>query len=163
MIREATPGEGALIAAEFWYPLAEQMEPYSELNELTDDAVEKATAEFEDLLEADDRYDFFYEEDGAPVGYVSVEVGVRPTRKLGRYADVVDLYVKADYRGEGRGTALLERVESVAEDEDCDVLRVSAEWENDAARRLYERFGYERRQVEYTKTVTPGGAASAPD
>ncbi len=163
MIREAKPGEGALIAAEFWYPLAKQMEPYSELDELTDDAVEKATAGFEDLLDADDRYDFFYEEDGTPVGYVSVEIGDRPTRTLGTYAHVVDLYVKEDYRGEGRGRRLLERAESVAEDEDCDFLRVSTEWENDAARRLYERIGYEKKQVTYTKTVARGDVSPAPD
>ena len=75
------------------------------------------------------------------------------TRKKGKYASIVDLYVKEEFRGQGHGTALLERAEAIAEREGCDFLRVSAEWENESAQRFYETRQYERKQLTYTKTV----------
>ena len=150
MIREAGPEDADLIAEEFWYPLATEMEPYSELNELTADALEQARAGFAEVLTDDDRYDFLLERDGTAVGHVSVEIGTRPTRKLGKYLAVLDLYVKEGFRGQGHGTRLLRRVETLAEDEDCDFVRVAAEWDNAPARAFYERHGYEPKQAKYT-------------
>lgn len=153
MIREAGPEDADLIAEEFWYPLAREMEPYSELNELADDALERARAGFAEVLTDDDRYDFLLEDDGTAVAHISVEVGTRPTRALGRYLGILDLYVDPEHRGQGYGTRLLRRVEALAEAEDCDFVRVSAEWDNAPARAFYERNGYEPKQARYAKSL----------
>jgi ribosomal protein S18 acetylase RimI-like enzyme len=153
VIREAEAGEGALIAEEFWYPLATEMASHSPLDELTDDALAHAREAFDRLLEEDDRYDLLSERDRVAVAYASVEIDERPTRRLGRHATVVDLYVKPGHRGEGHGTRLLDEAETIAQREACDYLRISAEWGNEGARRLYERVGYEAKQVSYTKRL----------
>mgnify|MGYP006284791491 CR=1 FL=1 len=153
MIREAKPGEGSLIAEEFWYPLATEMAEHSVLNELTEDALAVAREGFEELLAEDQRYDFLLEDEGTAVGYISAETGTRPTRKRGKYASIIDLYVKEGHRGQGHGTALVEHVEQLAAREDCDFLRVSAEWDNAGARDFYEKHGYGTKQVKYAKVV----------
>lgn len=152
-IREAEAGEEAMLAASFWYPLAELMERYSELNTLVDDAVEIAEAGFNSLLEDDDRFVYLLEDDGMEVAFVAVEIGERPTRETGRYASITDLYVKEGYRGQGYGTRLLERVETLATTENCDYIDVSAEWENHDARAFYESVGYGKKQVTYAKPL----------
>ncbi|MFB6119356.1 GNAT family N-acetyltransferase [Halosegnis sp.] len=153
MIRDADPTDADLIAEEFWYPLAKEMEAHSPLNELTDDALAVAKAGFADLLTDDERYDFLLEEDGTCKAYLSAECGERPTRVQGRYLALIDLYVKEPYRREGHATALLEHAETVAATEDYDFITVEAEWENTPARRVYEARGYTNKQVEYTKRV----------
>ncbi|MCY4731683.1 GNAT family N-acetyltransferase [Natronomonas gomsonensis] len=152
-IREAEASEVAMLAETFWHPLAERMERYSELNALTDDAVEMAVEEFESLLEDEERTVFLLEDEGAEVGFVAVEFGERPTREKGKYATVTDLYVKEAFRGRGYGTKLLERVETLAATEDCDYLDVSAEFENHDARAFYENAGYDAKQVTYAKPL----------
>ncbi|GAB6878638.1 hypothetical protein JCM17823_09120 [Halorubrum gandharaense] len=66
---------------------------------------------------------------------------------------VNDRFVREGHRGEGHGTRLLSEAEELAAAEDCDFLRLSAEWENDGARRLYEREGYTPKQATYTKRL----------
>lgn len=154
-IREAEAGEGPMVAAEFWYPLATAMESHSELNELTEDALEKARDGFESRIREDGTFVFVLETDeGTPVGFVSGERGERPTRRRGRYVSIDDIYVREEYRGRGYGTRLIERVESLAEAEGRDFVTVSTEWDNEGARRLYERCGYEAKQVSYAKCAS---------
>jgi GNAT superfamily N-acetyltransferase len=152
-IRDATREDARLLATEFWYPLAEQMEAYSELNELRENAAEHAVDGMESLLDRDDVYIFLLLVDDDPVAYVSVELGEHPSRAHGRYASILDLYVKEPHRGEGYGTALVDHVEELAADEDCDFLEVSAEWENEPAREFYRKREYEPRQVTFAKSL----------
>jgi len=152
-IREATLDDAALLATEFWYPLAKQMEQYSDLNELHADAREDAVDGFEDMLQRDDRRIFLREADGDPIAHVLVELDERPSRERGRYANIADLYVKEAHRGDGHGTALVEHVEALADREDRDYLTVSAEWANEPAREFYRKRDYEPKQVTYAKPL----------
>jgi len=152
-IRQAVPGEGALIAEEFWYPLAEEMTEYSALNELTPDALDSAADGFEHMLAADDRRIFLLEVEGTPAGFLNVVLGEHPTRVRGAYAEVTDLYVAEGFRNRGNGTGLLEKAEAVAAAEGCDSVEISAEWANEGARRLYERLDYDPKQVTYAKRL----------
>lgn len=152
-VREATLDDARLLATEFWHPLAEGMVQYSALNELHDDAAEDAIAGFERLLSRDEMHVFLREDDDDPVAYVSVELGERPSREHGRYADITDLYVKEPHRGRGHGTALVEHAEALADREDRDYLTVSAEWENHDAREFYRDRDYERKQITFAKPL----------
>jgi len=152
-IREATLDDAALLATEFWYPLAKGMEEYSDLNEISDDAAEHAVDGFERLLESDDHRTFLRDVDGDPIAYVLVELDERPSRERGRYVDILDLYVAEPHRGDGHGTALVEHVEALAARDDRDYLTVSAEWENQPAREFYRKRDYEPKQITYAKPL----------
>jgi ribosomal protein S18 acetylase RimI-like enzyme len=60
-----------------------------------------------------------------------------------------------DRRGEGIGTELFETVERdlAATGHDAVALEVIAE--NEAARRLYDRLGYEQHRIELSKSLAP--------
>jgi ribosomal protein S18 acetylase RimI-like enzyme len=152
-IREATLDDARLLATEFWHPLAKQMEQYSPLNELRDGVAEDAVDAFEAMLQRDDRRVFLREVDGDAVAFLVLELGERTSRERGRYADIVDLYVKNAHRDQGHGTALVEHVEALAACDDRDYLTVSAEWQNDPAREFYRKRDYEPKQVTFAKPL----------
>nr|WP_121434536.1 ribosomal protein S18-alanine N-acetyltransferase [Actinomadura pelletieri] len=74
--------------------------------------------------------------DGEIVGYAGLAAA-------GGQADVQTLGVRADQRGSGIGAALLTELldEAIRRDSEAVFLEVRAD--NDAARRLYERFGFD--------------------
>lgn len=152
-IRPATHDDAERLATEFWYPLAKQMEQYSDLNELRDGVAEHAVGGFEDMLQRDDRRIFLRDVDGDPIAFLVVEFGNHPSRERGDYVELVDLYVKEAHRGDGHGTALLDHAEALADREDCDFLKVSAEWQNQPARDFYENRDYEPKQITYAKPL----------
>jgi ribosomal protein S18 acetylase RimI-like enzyme len=148
-------GEGDLDAlVERWYDLATAMEEHSELNEIAyEDAGSVPDDGFRAHLDDDAITDYLVVVDGETVGFVTLEAGERPSRKRGRYLDVVNLEIDADHRNEGYGTAVLERVAAMARDDDRDYLTVSCEWENDGARRFYRDAGFEPKQVTYARSL----------
>jgi len=154
-IREATVEDAETVAREFWHPLAKHVEQYSELNAVRDDAADHAVDEFEDRIAGDDHLIFLLEADDAeaPVACITADFGDHPSRKHGDHLYISALHVKEGHRGNGYGSALLEHVEAIADREDCDFLKVSAEWPNQPARTLYETRGYEPKQVTYTKPL----------
>ncbi|CQH57386.1 GNAT family acetyltransferase [Halobacterium hubeiense] len=90
---------------------------------------------------------------GQPVGFVMfhVETGFFETDATRGVVD--NLYVVADARGEGVGSALLDYAERQLRDAGADVLAVEALWDNEAARRLYERRGYAPHRVTMEKAA----------
>jgi ribosomal protein S18 acetylase RimI-like enzyme len=139
---------------ERWYELATAMEPYSALNEITyGDAAAVSDDGFRAHLDDPDVTDYLVVVDGETVGFVTVETGERPSRERGRYLDVVNLEIDATHRNEGYGSAVLDRVETMARDDDRDYLTVSCEWNNDGARRFYRDAGFEPKQVTYARSL----------
>lgn len=90
------------------------------------------------------------------VGFV---VGILQERKNRR--DVIDslggritdLYVDAAYRGRGIGTLLMRHIEAYFRMNGCDVVQVEVFVPNALARRLYEKFGYEYRDIDTMKQL----------
>jgi GNAT superfamily N-acetyltransferase len=154
-ISEATVEDAETVAREFWYPLAKHVEQYSALNAVREDAADHAVDEFEDRIGGDDHRIFLLEVDGDanPVACITVELGERPSREHGDHRYIGALHVKESHRGNGYGTALVEHAEALADREDCDFLKGSAEWRNEPARNLYESMGYDPKQVTYTKPL----------
>jgi ribosomal protein S18 acetylase RimI-like enzyme len=67
---------------------------------------------------------------------------------------VVDnVYVIPEARGQGVGSALLDFAEDALREGGADVLAVEALWANEAARRLYERRGYDPHRVTLERPV----------
>ena len=57
--------------------------------------------------------------------------------------NIHDLAVLPDFRGRGIGQSLLSEIENRARQRDCCKLTLEVRTDNDGARRLYERFGFE--------------------
>jgi ribosomal protein S18 acetylase RimI-like enzyme len=148
-------GEDDLDAlVERWYDLATAMESHSPLNEIVySDAGAVPDDGFRAHLDDPATTDYLVVVDGETVGFVTLETGERPSRKRGRYLDVVNLEIDPDHRNEGCGSAVLERVEAMARDDDRDYLTVSCEWGNDGARRLYRDAGFEPKRVTYARSL----------
>ncbi|WP_232685843.1 GNAT family N-acetyltransferase [Halobacterium zhouii] len=92
-------------------------------------------------------------EGGHTVGFVMyhVETGMYETDSTRGVVD--NLYVVPAVRNQGVGSALLDHAEADLREEGADVLAVEALWSNEAARRLYERRGYEGHRVTYEQSV----------
>jgi len=70
---------------------------------------------------------------------------------------VYNLYVVAEARGEGVGSALLDAAEDALIERGADVLAIEALWANEDARRLYEERGYEPHRVQFEREVEGDG------
>ncbi|QGA80474.1 GNAT family N-acetyltransferase [Candidatus Nanohalobium constans] len=152
-IRRAEPGDEELLAKDFWHPLAKEMEKYHEVNRLKKNAEEDAVSAFEDRIK-DESYTFFFLEiDSEEVGYISLEEGNRSSREEEEYMAVIGLFVKERYREEGLGTELMSRAKEFAQEKDVDYMMVSAEWQNDRARKFYNENGFEEKKVKFVQMV----------
>lgn len=96
------------------------------------DAFESFLGEPGFLVAADD--------EGYVTGYVVADVTPNYGRDLGHVKDVA---VHPDRRGEGVGSALLERAIAVLAAEGAATVKLEVRVENDGARSLYETFGFE--------------------
>lgn len=89
--------------------------------------------------------------DPEPVGFVMYE------RQAGRYSQretvgsVTALYVQPDARGQSIGSRLLEAAEADLADSGVDTISLEVLADNEAARRFYDRHGYEPHRVELSK------------
>ncbi|MDH5019977.1 GNAT family N-acetyltransferase [Halobacterium rubrum] len=93
---------------------------------------------------------------GLAVGFVMfhAETGLYETDATRGVVD--NVYVRPDQRGDGLGSALLDFAEDALCEDGADVLAVEALAANDAARRLYERRGYQPHRVTYERPADPG-------
>lgn len=82
--------------------------------------------------------------DGKPVGYASFAV-LYPAYPLGGALFMKDLFVLAEARSAGVGEALMHRMAREAVERGCVRFDWSAETENTAALRFYDRLGAERQ------------------
>jgi len=151
-IRVADKGDITVLSS-FWFKLAEGMEQYSELNELVENAEEEAKDGFKELLQKEDYTIFILEIDGKPSGYMILQTDNRCSRTKGKYASIVDLFVIEEHRSQGYGTEMIKKAEKWANNQDCDYITVSAEWENQEARNFYEKNEFNEKQVKYAKTL----------
>ncbi|MBC5793181.1 MAG: GNAT family N-acetyltransferase [Nanohaloarchaea archaeon] len=150
-IRTADIEDREILAHEMWIELAEMMEPYSEANELKEDPKELALNGFENVLESEDYETFLIEKDGNEIGFMNVKVEEKTTFKMDKCLDIVDLFIKEGFRGEGYGTKLVEKAEEYADKTGCDYITVSAEWKNKKAQEFYEKKGFKQKQVQFIK------------
>jgi len=83
--------------------------------------------------------------DGAPVGHAFVKwPGALSSRqaRMERCVEVEDLFVMADHRARGIGTALLEASELAAREAGHPRIGLAVALDNEGARRLYALHGY---------------------
>ncbi|WP_277554639.1 GNAT family N-acetyltransferase [Halobaculum limi] len=137
-----------------WYDLATAMEDHSELNKLVyEDAKDVPDDGFRAHLDADDVTDYLVVDEGETIGFLTLSAGEHPSRRYSRYLRIVNLAIDEAHRGQGHGTAVVDRVRERARERGCDHLKVSCEWGNEGARRFYRDTGFEPKQVEYAQPL----------
>ena len=137
-----------------WYELAKAMEDYSELNELVYADVDEASVSgFRARLDDEDITDYLIVHDDETIGFVTIREGHHPSRQYSSYLRIVNLAIDEDHRGQGHGTAVVERVKELARERGCDHLKVSCEWQNEGARRFYRDTGFQPKQIVYAQPL----------
>ena len=60
----------------------------------------------------------------------------------GRYLEVDNIVTDPEHRGQGAGTQLMEAMEKIAHERNCEILVLDSYASNTASHRLYHRLGY---------------------
>ena len=137
-----------------WYALASSMESYDEMNQLSYTDVDDVSEDgFRNHLDAEKITDYLVVHENETIGYVVLREGHHPSRQYSHYLRIVDLYIDENRRNRGHGTAVVERVKSIAREKGCDHLKVSCEWENEDARQFYREADFQPKQVEYAQPL----------
>ena len=107
------------------------------------------------LQEVVDKYPH-YELYGAFDGDALVAVcGAWVATKLwcGRYLEIDNIVTDPERRSKGAGTCLMEAMESLARERDCEILVLDSYASNTASHRLYHRLGYEIKGFHFVKEL----------
>jgi ribosomal protein S18 acetylase RimI-like enzyme len=70
-----------------------------------------------------------------------------------KFGEVLELVVKAGYRGKGVGTMLMNKLEEYFKKNNCNISGVGVLAPNKKAHRLYSKLGYEDRSFYMTKNL----------
>ncbi|ELZ96877.1 N-acetyltransferase GCN5 [Haloferax mucosum ATCC BAA-1512] len=148
---------------DLWLPFAAEMGDIDQYDALADDVDvrSEAVAYRHSQLDDDDVRTFVaVGEDGdegsdaSLLGYTTVSYSEAPSVfARDSVAKVKDLYVTSDARGDGLGTALLERAHDWGRERGCDRAALSVHARNDVARSCYEELGYETRYVKMDRPL----------
>ena len=112
------------------------------------------------LLEADSTFGrvWLIQSSSVVVGYLAVCFGYS-IEFQGRDAFVDELFIERAARGQGIGTAVLERVQSLAAELGVVALHLEVALDNDHARRLYRKLGFESRERFHLMSWRPSVGA----
>ncbi len=100
-------------------------------------------------------YILLAEVDNEPVGFVTYEkshVDYFDT-KIVEYGDIIELYVRPEYRKQGIGKQLMEEVERFFRDKGIEYLSLGCSTFNKDALDFYENFGFVNRQSLLYKSL----------
>lgn len=153
-IREGMPAD-AKDLAQLWWGLANEMEKFHPTNELQNKSqvVPNTTNSYNQLLLRRRYQAFIAEYDGEAIGYIDAEHRQSDVMTMTDNMLIRQLYVKSDYRNEGVGSALLDRILEYADQEDQEYITVPVEWDNTDAQRLYKSKEFEEKQIRLVKTL----------
>ena len=107
----------------------------------------RARERYSKAIDDPDRLVTLAEENGALLGYATVDIGghfsERPDPQPSVPATLGQLYCASDATGRGVGAALLEHALGEARARGCDAVQLSVYSENFGAQRFYQRYGFE--------------------
>ncbi|WP_148415150.1 GNAT family N-acetyltransferase [Haloferax sp. KTX1] len=170
-IRPLRADEVEALVDDLWLPFADEMGDVDDYDALAEDVDARAEAlDYRaERVDAEGVQTFVAVADGESAaesgpapdsaegslrGYVTVAASESPpVFARGSVAKVKDLYVASPARGEGVGTALLERAHEWGRDRGCERAALSVHADNDAARSCYESMGYETRYLKLDRPL----------
>jgi ribosomal protein S18 acetylase RimI-like enzyme len=74
-------------------------------------------------------------------------------RRAGRSAFIYDFNIREDLRGKGYGKKMMESIEELIQEMGIDTVSLNVFGYNHAARKLYEKMGYQITGIGMTKTL----------
>lgn len=93
----------------------------------------------------DDSDIIVYENDGSVVGFILLQVKIRPDFDFmlpGKYCYIMDVIVTEAHRNKGFGTALMNSAKDWAKERDCSFINLDVLANNPGAVALYEKLGF---------------------
>lgn len=153
-IREAMPDD-ARDLARLWWGLANEMEKFHPTNELQEkDQVLLNTANSYTQLLLRGRYKAYIAEyEDEAIGYIDAEHRQSDVMTMTDNILIRQLYVMSDYRNEGVGGALLDKIIKYSQEEGQDYITVPVEWDNTKAQKLYKSKDFAEKQIRLVKTL----------
>lgn len=154
-VREAKPSETEKLVQELWLPLAREMEEVSDYNKLREDLdTDKVEKRKRRKIKEKGNYIYVAIEDEEFIGLISSKVKESaPVFSRGDKLKITELYVTENYRREGVASELLDRMESLAEEESCETIELDVNKANESARELYRENGFEVERERMFKEV----------
>ena len=89
--------------------------------------------------------------EGKLVGVAGIWLGTKVW--CGNYLEIDNLVIHPDYRAKGIGSLLLERLENVGLQNDCNVLVIDSYTNNHASHRLYHKLGFEIWSFHFIRKI----------
>lgn len=148
---EQAKKEDVELIKEMWYKLAKEMESYSKLNKIVYSSPQEVP-ESEIIDQIENNNDIIYSfivHEGIKVGFIKIYRGYHESREYSKYIDITDLYVLKEYRNRGYGSIAINKIKRIAKDTGCDIVKVSCEHNNTDVQRLYDKEGFEKKQIEF--------------
>lgn len=156
-IDEATVEDSTKIAG-LWSELAFEMEQYSDLNTVDfttpEELTEHADEKFNELLHSKlTYYAFLATKNNEPIGFADFTTQTSDVMVANKNIFIRNLYVQQPHRNNGIGTKLLNKITEYAHSFDVQYITIPVEWNNKKAISLYEKLGYNKKQIRLTKTI----------
>ncbi|AFK20022.1 GNAT family N-acetyltransferase [Haloferax mediterranei ATCC 33500] len=159
-IRPLHAADVPALVDDLWFPFAEEMGDIDPHDSLADDVdVRSEAIQYRrNQLGDEDVQTFVAVDDESErqslAGYTTVSYSEAPSVfARGSVAKVKDLYVAPEARGDGLGTALLERAHEWGRERGCEQATLSVHARNDVAQSCYEELGYETRYVKMDRPL----------
>ncbi|MBQ0138961.1 MAG: GNAT family N-acetyltransferase [Kurthia sp.] len=115
-------------------------EPYS-FTEAYEDALELSFTEYENDLLDENRITFGAFEEDVLVAIVTLETTKK--KKRAHIAQIVEMYVHSDYRGQGLSKPIMASAIMRAKELKCEQIHLTVNIANTRAKTLYTSFGFE--------------------
>ena len=115
-------------------------------------AAEELERRMDEIIQRHPHYEMY----GAFDGEVLVAVcGAWVATKLwcGRYLEIDNIVTDPERRSMGAGTQLMQAMEKLARERDCEILVLDSYASNTASHRLYHRLGYEIKGFHFVKEL----------
>ena len=149
------------LVEDVWHPFAREMAELDSYNDLAEpydglsaEARADAIAYRREQSRDDDHAIFVADCDGEIAGYVHVTDSETPkVFARGTEANISEVYVAPDHRGEGIAGELMDRAEAWAADRDCEYVTLSVNADNETARKVYESRGYATRRLKMDRRL----------
>ena len=104
---------------------------------------------FENLIKNEEIY--IAKVDKEIVGYIifNIKEKENPSMRYRKQLNIDAICVDEKYRGKGIGTKILESIKEIAKTKGCTDLYLTVNQENENAIKVYEKFGFKVKNIEY--------------
>ncbi len=96
---------------------------------------------------------FVAEDNGNLIGFATGKIGQFHQYKLSKYGEVVNFYIKKEYRHQGIGKQLIEALENWFKEKGCQVARIETWTFNKETIEIYKKLGFKEISLMFIKEL----------